>query len=62
MPGRLDDHFADMLCFLLANDDLRQRMSEAMETLARPNAAADVADQIWSIVSSQPLNAELAMA
>ena len=28
--GPLDDQFADMLCFLLANDGLRRQMSAAM--------------------------------
>lgn len=60
--GRLDDHLADMLCFLLANDELRGRMSAAMHELARPSAADDVAELIWSIVSSRSLRAELAVA
>ena len=62
MAGRLDDQLADMLCFLLANDELRRRMSAAMRELARPNAADDVAELIWSIVSSRSLRAELAAA
>jgi UDP-N-acetylglucosamine--N-acetylmuramyl-(pentapeptide) pyrophosphoryl-undecaprenol N-acetylglucosamine transferase len=60
VPGRLDDQLADMLCFLLANDELRERMSAAMCELARPNAAADVAELIWSIVSSRSHRPELA--
>jgi UDP-N-acetylglucosamine--N-acetylmuramyl-(pentapeptide) pyrophosphoryl-undecaprenol N-acetylglucosamine transferase len=60
VPGRLDDQLADMLCFLLANDGLRQRMSAAMCELARPNAADDVAELIWSIVSSRSHRPELA--
>ena len=59
VPGRLDDHLADMLCFLVANEGLRRQMSAAMGELARPNAAADVAELIWSIVSSRSLRAEL---
>jgi UDP-N-acetylglucosamine--N-acetylmuramyl-(pentapeptide) pyrophosphoryl-undecaprenol N-acetylglucosamine transferase len=59
VQGRLDDSLADMACFLLANEDLRSRMSVAMFELARPNAAADVADLIWSIVSSRALRAPL---
>ncbi len=62
LPGRLDDHFAEMLCFLLANDRLRERMSAAMRKLARPNAADEVTELIWSIVTSQPLTADLATA
>lgn len=60
VAGRLDDQMADMLCFLLANDSLRGRMSEAMRDLAHPNAADDAAELIWSIVSSQSLRNELA--
>jgi UDP-N-acetylglucosamine--N-acetylmuramyl-(pentapeptide) pyrophosphoryl-undecaprenol N-acetylglucosamine transferase len=58
--GRLDDQLADMLCFLLANEGLRERMSAAMCELARPNAADDVAELIWSIVSSRSHRPELA--
>ena len=53
MSGRLDDRLADMLCFLLANEGLRRRMSAAMHESARPTAARDVAELIWSIVSSR---------
>ena len=60
MPGRLDDQLADMLCFLLANDGLRGQMSAAMRELARPNAAEDVAELVWSIVSSRSHRPELA--
>jgi len=60
VPGRLDDQLADMLCFLLANEGLRERMSAAMCELARPNAADDVAELIWSIVSSRSHRPELA--
>lgn len=61
ISDRLDDRLADVLCFLLANDKLRERMSEAMRSLARPTAARDVAELIWSIVSSRSLQAEPAM-
>ena len=60
VPGRLDDQLADMLCFLLANDGLRERMSAAMCELARPNAADDVAELVWSIVGSRSHRPELA--
>jgi len=60
VAGRLDDQMADMLCFLLANDSLRRQMSDAMRNLARPRAAEDVAELIWSIVSSCSLRNELA--
>jgi UDP-N-acetylglucosamine--N-acetylmuramyl-(pentapeptide) pyrophosphoryl-undecaprenol N-acetylglucosamine transferase len=62
LPGRLDDQLADILCFLLANDPLRQRMSAAMSALARPNAADDAAELIWSIASSRSHWAEPASA
>ncbi len=55
MPGRLDDHFADMLCFLLANNRLRRQMSAAIRKMAKPNAADDVAELIWSIVASREM-------
>jgi UDP-N-acetylglucosamine--N-acetylmuramyl-(pentapeptide) pyrophosphoryl-undecaprenol N-acetylglucosamine transferase len=60
--GPLDDQLADMLCFLLANDGLRRQMSAAMRAMARPHAAEDVAELIWSIVSSRSIRAELAAA
>jgi UDP-N-acetylglucosamine--N-acetylmuramyl-(pentapeptide) pyrophosphoryl-undecaprenol N-acetylglucosamine transferase len=62
VQGRLDDQLADVLCFLLANEELRGQMATAMHDLARPNAADDVAELIWSIVSSRALRAELAVA
>jgi UDP-N-acetylglucosamine--N-acetylmuramyl-(pentapeptide) pyrophosphoryl-undecaprenol N-acetylglucosamine transferase len=62
VQGRLDDQLADMLCFLVANNDLREQMSDAMCDLARPNAADDVAELIWSIVSSRSVQGELALA
>jgi UDP-N-acetylglucosamine--N-acetylmuramyl-(pentapeptide) pyrophosphoryl-undecaprenol N-acetylglucosamine transferase len=57
ISDRLDDRLADMLCFLLANEALRRRMSAAMHKSARPNAAQDVAELIWSIVSSRSVEA-----
>ncbi len=53
LAGRLDDELAEKLCFLLANDDLRGRMSAAMRKLARPRAAEDVAELVWSLASSR---------
>jgi len=58
ISDRLDDRLADVLCFLLANDSLRRRMSAAIRTLARPAAARDVAELIWSIISSRALQAQ----
>jgi UDP-N-acetylglucosamine--N-acetylmuramyl-(pentapeptide) pyrophosphoryl-undecaprenol N-acetylglucosamine transferase len=60
ISDRLDDRLADMLCFLLANEALRRRMSAAMYELARPSAAQDVAELIWSIVSSRSVQAQSA--
>ncbi|MFZ1933604.1 MAG: UDP-N-acetylglucosamine--N-acetylmuramyl-(pentapeptide) pyrophosphoryl-undecaprenol N-acetylglucosamine transferase [Thermoguttaceae bacterium] len=60
ISDRLDDRLADMLCFLLANEALRRRMSAAMHQLARPTAAQDVAELIWSVVSSQSVQAQAA--
>ena len=62
VAGSLDDQLAEMLCFLLANDGLRRQMSAAMREMARPHAAEDVAELIWSIVSSRAIRAELAAA
>ncbi|MCG2682368.1 MAG: hypothetical protein L6306_02000, partial [Planctomycetales bacterium] len=61
LAGRLDDELAEKLCFLLANDDLRRRMSAAMRDLARPHAAEDVAELVWSIASSRsrPMETQL---
>jgi len=58
ISDRLDDRLADMLCFLLANEALRRRMSAAMCKLARPAAAQNVAELIWSIISSRSLHAQ----
>jgi UDP-N-acetylglucosamine--N-acetylmuramyl-(pentapeptide) pyrophosphoryl-undecaprenol N-acetylglucosamine transferase len=58
ISDRLDDRLADMLCFLLANETLRRRMSAAMYRSARPTAAQDVAELIWSIISSRSLRAQ----
>jgi UDP-N-acetylglucosamine--N-acetylmuramyl-(pentapeptide) pyrophosphoryl-undecaprenol N-acetylglucosamine transferase len=57
----LDDRLADVLCFLLANEALRTRMSAAIHALARPTAARDVAELIWSIISSRSLCAQPAV-
>jgi UDP-N-acetylglucosamine--N-acetylmuramyl-(pentapeptide) pyrophosphoryl-undecaprenol N-acetylglucosamine transferase len=62
VSDRLDEQVADRLFFLLANEKSRIRMSEAMRALARPGAADDVAELVWSIVSSRAAPAELAMA
>jgi UDP-N-acetylglucosamine--N-acetylmuramyl-(pentapeptide) pyrophosphoryl-undecaprenol N-acetylglucosamine transferase len=60
ISDRLDDRLADMLCFLLANDALRRRMSASMLELAKPSATADVAELVWSIVSSRSLQSAAA--
>jgi UDP-N-acetylglucosamine--N-acetylmuramyl-(pentapeptide) pyrophosphoryl-undecaprenol N-acetylglucosamine transferase len=61
ISDRLDDRLADVLCFLLANDALRKRMSAAVHALARPTAARDVAELIWSIISSRSLQPQSAV-
>jgi UDP-N-acetylglucosamine--N-acetylmuramyl-(pentapeptide) pyrophosphoryl-undecaprenol N-acetylglucosamine transferase len=61
ISDRLDDRLADMLCFLLANEALRRRMSAAMYNSARPSAAQHVAELIWSIVSSRSLRTQAAV-
>ncbi len=59
LTGRLDDEMAEKICFLLANKGLREQMAAEMRKMARPNAAADVAELIWSIVSSRSRQEEL---
>lgn len=44
--GRLDDHLAGQLRGLMSDADRRARMSAAMRRMARPRAAAEVADLI----------------
>jgi UDP-N-acetylglucosamine--N-acetylmuramyl-(pentapeptide) pyrophosphoryl-undecaprenol N-acetylglucosamine transferase len=61
ISDRLDDRLADVLCFLLANEALRKRMSAAIHALAKPTAARDVAELIWSIISSRSLCAQPAV-
>lgn len=61
ISDRLDDRLADVLCFLLANDSLRNRMSMAIRKLARPTAAHDVAELVWSIIASRSHRPQLAM-
>ncbi|MBN1394310.1 MAG: UDP-N-acetylglucosamine--N-acetylmuramyl-(pentapeptide) pyrophosphoryl-undecaprenol N-acetylglucosamine transferase [Pirellulales bacterium] len=53
LAGRLDDELAERLCLLLADDALRGLMSSAMRRLARPHAAEDAAELIWSIAASR---------
>ncbi len=60
--GHLDDQVADVLCFLLANSRLRGQMSAAMRDMARPFAAQDVAELVWSLVASRSRRAEPATA
>jgi len=61
-PDQCDDRMAAALEPLLSDPALRGRMSSAMSNLARPTAAVDVADLIWSIVSSRSRQAQLAVA
>jgi UDP-N-acetylglucosamine--N-acetylmuramyl-(pentapeptide) pyrophosphoryl-undecaprenol N-acetylglucosamine transferase len=62
LSGRLSDELAEILCFLLANDGLRRHMSAGMLKLARPRAAEDAAELIWSVVSSRSHRADVAAA
>jgi len=62
MTGRLDSQLAEIVRAVLASEGLRQRMSAAMCGLARPNAAEDVAELIWSIASSRSHEAAPAVA
>ncbi|MHC4181565.1 MAG: UDP-N-acetylglucosamine--N-acetylmuramyl-(pentapeptide) pyrophosphoryl-undecaprenol N-acetylglucosamine transferase, partial [Planctomycetota bacterium] len=60
LPGRLDNHLADVIRRLLGDPLQRARMSAAMRRLARPHAAAEVADLILELVqprSRRPLSA-----
>jgi UDP-N-acetylglucosamine--N-acetylmuramyl-(pentapeptide) pyrophosphoryl-undecaprenol N-acetylglucosamine transferase len=52
-PDRLDARLADAVHRVLTDERLRRRMSAAMCDLARPNAADDVAELIWSTVTSR---------
>jgi UDP-N-acetylglucosamine--N-acetylmuramyl-(pentapeptide) pyrophosphoryl-undecaprenol N-acetylglucosamine transferase len=61
-PGRLDDALADPLESLLTDAGWRQEMSAAMARLARPHAAEDVAELVWSLVCSRSWRAKLEMA
>jgi UDP-N-acetylglucosamine--N-acetylmuramyl-(pentapeptide) pyrophosphoryl-undecaprenol N-acetylglucosamine transferase len=42
-------HLADRLLALVADGDRRRRMAEAIRTLARPDAAARIADRVWEL-------------
>ena len=57
VPGRLDAELAEVVCPLLTSEARRRQMSAAMFDLARPNAADDVAELIWSTVSSRSCHA-----
>ncbi len=59
VSDRLDEQIGDQLFFLLANEKMRQRMAAAMREMARPQAADDVAELVWSIVSSQALQSAM---
>lgn len=50
LPGRLGDHLAAALKELFNDPEQRARMSAAMRRLARPHAAAEVADLILEVV------------
>jgi UDP-N-acetylglucosamine--N-acetylmuramyl-(pentapeptide) pyrophosphoryl-undecaprenol N-acetylglucosamine transferase len=62
LSGRLSDELAEKLCFLLANDGLRRHMAAAQLKSARPQAAEDVAELIWSVLSSRSRRADMPTA
>jgi UDP-N-acetylglucosamine--N-acetylmuramyl-(pentapeptide) pyrophosphoryl-undecaprenol N-acetylglucosamine transferase len=62
VAGRLDGQVAEAVCALVSTAGLRERMSAAMYRLARPRAADDVAELIWSILSSRPHGSAPAVA
>jgi UDP-N-acetylglucosamine--N-acetylmuramyl-(pentapeptide) pyrophosphoryl-undecaprenol N-acetylglucosamine transferase len=53
LTGRTDDHLAALLAALAAGPERLAAMSAAMCSLARPDAAANVAALIWSVAASQ---------
>jgi UDP-N-acetylglucosamine--N-acetylmuramyl-(pentapeptide) pyrophosphoryl-undecaprenol N-acetylglucosamine transferase len=54
LPGRLDDRLAAAIASLAGGSERRVAMAAALRRLARPQAAADVAALVWSLLSSQP--------
>jgi UDP-N-acetylglucosamine--N-acetylmuramyl-(pentapeptide) pyrophosphoryl-undecaprenol N-acetylglucosamine transferase len=61
-PGRLDDALAATLEELLAKKEKRQEMSAAMARLARPHAAEDVAELVWSLICNRSWQSKVEMA
>jgi UDP-N-acetylglucosamine--N-acetylmuramyl-(pentapeptide) pyrophosphoryl-undecaprenol N-acetylglucosamine transferase len=61
-PGRLDDALAETLQTLLLEGEKRREMSAAMARLARPHAAADVAELVWSLLCSRSWRSKAALA
>ena len=61
-PGRLDDALAERLQSLLADGEKRRQMSAAMARLARPHAAAEVAELVWSLVCSRSWRSKAELA
>ena len=59
--GRLDHALAEPLATLLRDAALRQRMADAMRTMARPNAAWHIATMICQMVgAASPMQAAVA--
>ena len=52
VPGRLDDHLAQAISPLLAHGEQRRRMSAAMRSFARPDAAREVAAMILELLGA----------
>jgi UDP-N-acetylglucosamine--N-acetylmuramyl-(pentapeptide) pyrophosphoryl-undecaprenol N-acetylglucosamine transferase len=58
VAGRLDDALADSLAGLLADRPGRERMSQAIRSLARPDAAGEVAQLVLRLLGHAPLAAK----
>jgi UDP-N-acetylglucosamine--N-acetylmuramyl-(pentapeptide) pyrophosphoryl-undecaprenol N-acetylglucosamine transferase len=59
-PPRLDDRLAAVLAALAPRQQRRSAMAAAMRGLGRPQAAADVAALVWSLLSSQACRSRVA--
>lgn len=55
LDGRLDDQLVEELRPLIAGDDVRHGMAAAMRSLARPNAAREVAELIGEMLPTTTL-------
>ena len=60
VPDRLDDPLAALLAALATRPERRAAMAAAMRGMSRPQAAADVAALVWSLLSSQACRSRVA--